>query len=105
MPTYKVTFVRVGRNHNVPPATITARTDDQFADALLAIARKHCGSRFLEVSWSFEERRGFFLAGVRIAGDFAIKEVPSPPVGEHGPELVSLPAGAQVLPAAAGGAA
>lgn len=75
MTRYVVTFDRVGRNHHVPPAEIEADTDEAFADALLDIARRHCGSRELDVTWSFEEGRGCFIAGVaHSAGHFTITQ-------------------------------
>lgn len=75
---YRCTFDRIGRNHNVPPLDVPHVTesesdDDALLEAVYRTARRHCGSREVEVLVNAEEMRGIIIVGYgRPAGNFTI---------------------------------
>lgn len=74
MTTYTIAFDRVGRNHDVPPLTVTTDDENELLKSILAHARPHLGSREVEVYANFDERRGFIaVGGFRNAGSFTIE--------------------------------
>lgn len=77
MPDYTVTFDRIGRNHDVPPAELSADGDgSELADKVYDVARPHLGSREVEVYVNLEEMRGLIVVGgFRPAGSFTIAEI------------------------------
>jgi len=70
--TYTVTFDRVGRHHDVPPLTVTGG-ESVLDVALSKVARQHLASRDVEILYSLEELKGFFLCGVQNGGNFTIE--------------------------------
>jgi hypothetical protein len=73
-PAYRVTFDRIGRNHNVAPLDIT-RTDadaDYLARAIYTYARRHLASRGVEIYVDLEEDgrkgEGGIICGVAHSG-------------------------------------
>lgn len=75
--TYKVTFDRVGRNHNVAPLEATVIHDEELAERIYKHARPHLGSRFIEVEVDLDEMRGWIVCGMRIGGTFTLAECAS----------------------------
>lgn len=49
MSTYRVTFERIGRNHNVPPTTVEANDPDELAERVYRYARQYLLSRDFDV--------------------------------------------------------
>ena len=71
---YTISFERVGRNHDVPNL-VTGTADAQvIAEEVYRIARRHCGSRDLEVAVDLEAMKGNIYAGMHNAGTFTITE-------------------------------
>lgn len=69
---YRISFDRVGRNHNVPDLLTECTHPDDIADQVWHLARNLCGSRDLAVSVDLEEMKGHIFAGVQSAGKFTI---------------------------------
>ena len=72
---YRLTFERIGRNHNVPDLVTGATNPDDIAEEVWRLARKNCGSRDLEVAVDLEAMKGHIFAGMHSAGSFTIAEV------------------------------
>lgn len=83
-PTYRVTFDRIGRNHNVEPLDLLGadklRPDqlaDSFAAAIHRYALTHLGSRDVEVHVDLTEDLargdGVILCGFRPGGAFTVE--------------------------------
>lgn len=71
---YVVTFERIGRNHNVALLRTTAESAEDLADQVYDHGRGFLRSRDVEVLVNLRLGRGFFMAGVRNAGNFTIAE-------------------------------
>jgi hypothetical protein len=79
MPAYRVTFDRIGRNHDVPPIELSADGDgSELADRVYdVVARPHLGSREVEVYVNLEEMRGLIVVGgLRPGGSFTLDLLP-----------------------------
>lgn len=74
MPSYTVTFDRIGRNHDVPPATFEDTEPDDLPERIYQYGRRHLGSRDVDVIVDLDEMTGRFVAGVRNGGDFTLVE-------------------------------
>lgn len=81
MAVYKVVFQdgRIGRDHNVGPATISADGYGPLAEAVYDIARPHLGSRYPEVVIDQRDDEdqpvGIVFAGFHTVAKFTIEEV------------------------------
>lgn len=77
--TYRVTFDRIGSKHNVQPQVFEARDADDLAQQIHRYARRHLGSREVEVVADLLERRGsIFVGGFRSGGRFTIELTDDP---------------------------
>lgn len=79
--TYRVTFDRIGRNHDVPPLDTEATNADTLASAIYDYARPHLLSRDLEVDLflpdpdlpaGVPDGGGVILCGFQSGGGFTI---------------------------------
>lgn len=76
MSTYRVTFERIGRNHNVEPMSFEDVNDpDELAALIYERGRRHLMSRGVDVTVDLGDMTGRFYAGFRPAGDFTIEEL------------------------------
>lgn len=73
---YRVTFDRVGRNHNVEPIEVGAANPDQLAAEIWLRIRNKLASRDTGVTVDMDNMAGMIHAGVRNAGEFAIEVLP-----------------------------
>lgn len=76
MPTYIVTFDRIGRNHDVPPATFEDVDDaDEMARRVRERVRHFLISGcVVDVTVDLEKMTGNIYTGARPAGSFTITE-------------------------------
>src|ERR1700754_2043874 len=70
---YRVTFDRIGRNHNVSALVAQADGPNHLADQILAHARPHLMSRDISVAFEEDMLSGWIFAGVRTASTFKIE--------------------------------
>lgn len=70
---YTATFDRIGRNHDVPPLTVTGDAD-AIAEQVWRYARTKLGSRDVEVAIDLEGLTGRIFAGMRNAGSLSLSE-------------------------------
>lgn len=76
MTTYRVTHDRIGRNHNIKPMVFEDVTDpDELAALIFEKGKRHLMSRDVEVAVNLFDLTGFWLAGMRPAGNFTIETV------------------------------
>ena len=76
MKTYRITFDRIGRNHNVAP--MLAKVDDaapaeQLAAYIHKHARPHLRSRDFDVFVELDKGTGFIACGMHTGGEFTIR--------------------------------
>lgn len=72
---YRVSFDRVGRNHEWPDLTTDASTMDELAAKVYDHVRPGLQSQGIEVHANGGERRGMILAGWNNGGTFTFEEV------------------------------
>ncbi|WP_432050272.1 hypothetical protein [Verrucosispora sp. NA02020] len=60
---YRIEFVRIGRNHHVPPIEVVAADADEIAAAVSKVARKNLNSRFFEIDVDLEDGSGWIEGG------------------------------------------
>jgi len=73
---YRVTFERIGRNHDVEPMTFEEVDDaDELAALVFQRSRRYLLSREVDVVVDLEEMTGRIYTGFRPAGSFTIEEV------------------------------
>jgi hypothetical protein len=70
---YRVTFSRIGRNHDVPPLVTVASSADELAEVIYDYARPHLRSRDVEVYVDLEKQNGGILCGFNSGGMFTIE--------------------------------
>lgn len=63
MKKYKVTFDRIGRRRDVPPAELTAETDADLADQIHIAASRYLLSREYDVYANIETGKGYIDGG------------------------------------------
>jgi hypothetical protein len=73
MSTYRVTFDRVGRNHDVAPFEAEVVHLEDLAERIYKHARPHLRSRDVEVVVDEEEMHGWILCGFNNGGTFTIE--------------------------------
>jgi len=79
--TYRVTFDRISRDHNVPPLDVVAVDNDpagladRLADAVYHYARPRTLSRGIEVVVDADKMTGTIFAGMQVAGSFTVEAV------------------------------
>lgn len=73
MTNYRVTFDRIGRDHNAAPVEFRAADADDLAEKLYRHIRPHVASRFPDVVVDLEQMNGFIATGMHIAGRFTIE--------------------------------
>jgi hypothetical protein len=62
-PTHRVEFVRIGRNHNVPPIEVSAANADEIAEVVWRVARRHLISRDFDVTVDLDAGKGYIEGG------------------------------------------
>jgi hypothetical protein len=72
---YKVSFTRIGRQHDVAPLVVEADGPNHLAKLIFDYARPKLGSRDIDVSLEENMGSGWIFAGVRTAGTFTIEAV------------------------------
>ncbi len=77
MSTYTVTFDRIGRNHDAAPLEVRISDGlpvvDELAEQVHRYARRHLGSREVEVSVDLDTLEGVIVVGgFRPAGSFTV---------------------------------
>ena len=75
MTSYRITFERIGRTHDVPALVTTARDAEHLAAQIGKYARKHLRSPNYDVFIDETERTGFIVCGMHNGGTFNIAEV------------------------------
>lgn len=75
MTQYRVTFERIGRNHNVAPLVTKAEDGEALALRIEKYARPHLRSRDVEVAVNLAGGSGYIICGMHNGGEFAIAEV------------------------------
>jgi hypothetical protein len=79
--TYRLTFEKIGRNHNVPSIAVAAREDDDRAQVIareaFRVARGYLMSADVNVSVEMTDEvpgtgRGWITAGFQTVGTFTI---------------------------------
>jgi hypothetical protein len=75
MSTYRVTFDRIGRNHNVKPLTVEVDGPDHLASEIYHYAKPHLLSGFPDVVVDLEAGRGSILCGFNNGGTFTVEPV------------------------------
>jgi hypothetical protein len=76
MTRYRVTFARVGRNHNVEPYEVDATSGDDLAEAVWLHVRHRLLSRDSWVAVDLTAMKGCIRAGFQNAGTFTIEAQP-----------------------------
>jgi hypothetical protein len=78
--TYRVTFERIGRRHDVDPltVTVTAAPDDQadeLAEAVYRYARRFLASRDVETQVDLDQKAVTIFAGFHLGGTGVLEVV------------------------------
>lgn len=77
---YKVSFERIGRNHDVPPACYRlaeGHDADELAFHIYGTARPYLLSSDVDVLVDLAAMKGKILTGFHLAGKFTIEQVGS----------------------------
>lgn len=75
MDRYRVTFNRIGRNHNVAPLLVDVDGPNHLAELIHQYARPHLLSRSFEVHVAPEDGKGLILCGFNNGGTFSVESV------------------------------
>jgi hypothetical protein len=71
---YRVSFARIGRQHDVAPLEVTVDGPNHLAKLIFDYARPRLGSREVEVVLEEDMGSGWiFVGGFRTAGTFTIE--------------------------------
>jgi uncharacterized protein YllA (UPF0747 family) len=71
--TYRCTFNRIGRTHDVPQQDFVAGDAQELASAVYPFVRRFCASRGVEVITDLVKGEGLVIAGGRQVGRFTIE--------------------------------
>jgi hypothetical protein len=74
VPRYRVTFARIGRNHDVPALVTTAVDADDLAEQVFRYARPRLGSRDVDVTVDFDKAKGTIYAGMRSGVELQVED-------------------------------
>ncbi len=77
MKTYRVTFDRIGRNHDVAPLIAKARDAAELADRIYKHARPHLRSQDVDVFVELDAGKGFIACGMHTGGNFTFHPEPT----------------------------
>jgi hypothetical protein len=75
MSRYRLTFDRIGRNHDVAPLDLDLDDPDEIAEKVYRHARPHLRSRDVEVHIDLDAGRGFIFCGFHNGGTCTITAV------------------------------
>lgn len=75
--TYRVTFDRIGRNHDAPELVATADGPNHLADLILSHARPFLRSADVSVVFEEDMLSGWIFCGFQTGSTFMIKRVTS----------------------------
>jgi hypothetical protein len=70
---YRVTFERIGRDHDVAPLVTVATSADELAEVIYDYARPRLRSRDVDVYVDLEKQSGGILCGFNSGGTFTIE--------------------------------
>lgn len=73
MPTYRVTFDRIGRNHEVRPLECERGNEFGLIESIAIHARPHLRSRDFDVVLDKCGTKGFIACGMHSGGDFTVQ--------------------------------
>lgn len=72
MASYRATFDRISRNHDVPPLNV-AGDADSIAEQVWRYAKGKVASRDVDVVVDLEAMRGTIFCGVQVGGSFTLE--------------------------------
>jgi hypothetical protein len=72
---YRVTFDRIGRNHDAPEMVAMVDGPNHLADLIYAHARPFLRSSDVRVTFEEDMRSGWIFCGFRTGGMFTIEQV------------------------------
>ncbi len=73
---YRVTFERIGRDHDPAPLELRARNADELALLIYRHVKGRLASDDIDVHVDLEALRGSILAGFHLAGTFVLEPIP-----------------------------
>lgn len=74
MPSYTVTFERIGRNRNIAPLAVAVATDLELCAEIERYARPHLRSRDFDAVVDLDKGKGFIACGMHSGGDFTVSK-------------------------------
>lgn len=74
---YRVTFERIGRRHDIFPLVAHVRNAEHLAKVVYTYARPHLGSRDVRIDVDLYTLKGTIFCGFQVGGTFTIEHVSS----------------------------